>query len=364
MSLKKFKRVALVHDWLFHMRGGEKVLEALAELFPDAEIHTLFLDKKGLSDSLNQHTIKPSFLNGLPGIHKRYKWLLPLLPWVIERIDLKGYDLVISSSHCVAKGVKPAKGVPHICYCHTPVRYAWYFGREYFAKYPPLLRGLIQKNLESLRRWDKTSSNRVTHFIANSHNIARKIQEAYGREAHVIHPPLEWSRFKIAKTKKEFYLVVSALVPYKRIDIVVKAFNQLGKSLVVIGKGEEAERLKSKAGSNISFLDWVSDEDLRRYYSEAKALLFPGEEDFGIVPLEAEASGTPVIAYAKGGALETVEEGITGIFFEKQTSGALIEAIEQFESKEWDPQMIRAWTKKFSKKHFQEAVLSYLETVL
>jgi glycosyltransferase involved in cell wall biosynthesis len=348
------KRIALVHDWLFHMRGGEKVLEAIAEIFPQADIYTLFLNRSDISPSLKSHSIKTCWFNWIPGIQRFYKWLLPLHPWLIERFNLKKYDLIISSSHCVAKGVRIPKGVPHICYCHTPVRYAWYFEREYFSRYKGFIRKCIHFCLNYLRKWDLESSKGVTQFIANSKNIANKIQDLYNKNAEIIHPPLDFSSFQLPKEKKDYYLVVSALEPYKRIDIAIRACSQLGKPLWVVGKGSETNHLKHIAGESIRFFNWVPDDKLSILYSEAKALIFPGEEDFGIIPLEAQASGTPVIAYAKGGVLETVRNNETGLFFEKQSVGSLKEAILKFESCSWDAEKIRRHAGSFSKERFQE----------
>jgi len=357
------KKIALVHDWLFHMRGGEKVLEVIAEIFPNADIYTLFLDSKGISSSLRSHAIKTSWLNWLPGRRDYYRWLLPLMPMAVECFDLKGYDLVISSSHCVAKGVKVPRGVPHICYCHTPMRYIWFFEEEYFSKYNPILRKAAQYFFKKIKKWDLKTSEDVTAFIANSSNIAGKIKKLYGKESLVVHPPLEFKKFKNQAKKEDYYLVVSHLVPYKRVDIAIQAFNRLGKPLWVVGSGPLGGKLRQMAKPNIKFFNWVADNRLEKIYSEAKALVFPGEEDFGIVPLEAQASGTPVIAYAKGGALETVEEGRTGIFFKNQDPEDLEKAVLDFETYKWDPVAIRDYTKAFSKERFQDEFRNIIEKI-
>jgi len=359
----KFKRVALVHDWLFHMRGGEKVLEAIAELFPEADIYTLFLKRNELSPSLQSRNIHTSWLNRLPGIQKYYRWLLPLLPYVISRLPLKNYDLVISSSHCVAKGAPVKKPTRHICYCHTPARYAWYFEEEYFSRHHPILKKMIKSFLKRFRDWDLKTSKGVDAFIANSLNISKKIHSVYGREARVIHPPLDLDRFQLGRGRQDYYLIVSALVPYKRIDLAVEAFNQNGKPLWIVGKGEEEMKLRSQANENIRFLGWVSDQEINQLYGSAQALIFPGEEDFGIVPLEAQASGTPVIAYAGGGALETVKAGETGILFNKQTVSALSGAIREFEKKEFKVERLRQNAEGFSKERFQKEFLSALNQI-
>jgi glycosyltransferase involved in cell wall biosynthesis len=357
------KKVALVHDWLFHMRGGEKVLEAIAELFPDAEIYTLFLRKEKLSPSLQTHRFHVSILNRLPATERIYQWLLPALPGAIEQFDLRGFDLVISSSHCVAKGVRIPAGVPHVCYCHTPIRYAWYFEKEYFHHYPYFLKRTIGLLLEKIRQWDLKTSESVTQFVANSKNVAHKIRTLYGKEALVVHPPLDLDRFQPKPQKKDYFLAVSALVPYKRIDLAVDAFNELEKPLWIVGKGGEEEKLKKKARSNIRFLQWVSDSELIEIYQGARALVFPGEEDFGIAPLEAQASGTPVIAYGKGGALETVKEGQTGLFFYEQTTESLVEAVRDFEKKTFNAHAIRFHAETFSKERFQKEFQAVLKTL-
>jgi len=361
----KFRKVALVHDWLFHMRGGEKVLEAIAELLPEAEIYTLFLNRDGLSPSLREHPVHVSFLNAIPGAERFYQWLLPILPWAVERFDLRGFDLVISSSHCVAKGVRVPPGIPHVSYCHTPMRYAWYFEEEYFSHRPFPVKQIISWMLASLRRWDLANSKRVSRFAANSKNIASKIQELYGKPAAVIHPPVELPPFKPTSTREDFYLIVSALVPYKRIDLAVQAFTRLGKPLWIVGKGSEEKRLKDRAGDTVRFLGWVSDPELKDLYRNARALIFPGEEDFGIVPLEAQAAGTPVIAFGKGGALETVLSGTTGIFFHDKTADSIEKAIREFEREElrFVPAEIRRHAETFSKVRFQAEFRALLDSL-
>ncbi len=359
----KIRKVALVHDWLFHMRGGEKVLEAIAELLPGAEIYTLFLDRAGLSPSLQAHPIHTSFLDLVPGSHRFYQWMLPVLPWAIERFDLRSFDLVISSSHCVAKGIRVPQGIPHICYCHTPMRYSWYFEDEYFSRRPFPVKQMIGALLKGLRQWDLKSSKSVTQFVANSRNVAEKVRRLYGKEALVIHPPLDTDRFRINSKKEDLYLIVSALVPYKRIDIAVDAFNELRRPLLIVGKGGEEERLRKKAAPNIRFSGWASDQELERLYGQAQALIFPGEEDFGIVPLEAQACGTPVIAFGKGGALETILPEETGIFFQDQTPAGLRAAVLAFERRRtsFDPVRIRAHAQSFSKARFQTEFWTLLE---
>ncbi len=353
-------KVTLVHDWLIHMRGGEKVLETIAEIFPEETIDTLFYRRETLSPILQRMKIRSSFLQYLPGIRAFYRWLLPILPWVVETIRIDpDTDLVISSSHCVAKGVRIPKKAYHLCYCHTPMRYAWGFEDAYFDKMSSWLKPLLNVILSYLRRWDSKSSARVHQFIANSENVRQRIQNFYGRDAMVIHAPLDTDFFKKTQTEGDYYLVVSHFVPYKRTDLVIEAFNQLDRPLRIVGSGplEKTYKQLPKNGK-ISFLGQVSDSELCALYSGARALIFPTEEDFGIVPLEAQACGTPVIAYAKGGSLETVQ---AGVFFYEQTAVAIRNSVLEFEKKKFDrekiPQLVNRFDKSQFKVRFQEAAV-------
>lgn len=351
-------KVALVHDWLFHMRGGEKVLHELAELYPDATLYTLFCDRQHLTPRLKGMKIKTSFLQFLPGIKKYYRWLLPLLPFVVKTLRVEG-DVVISSSHCVAKGASLPKTAVHFCYCHTPMRYIWGFGDAYFGKYPFFIKWLMELIFYWLRRWDISVNRQVHHFIANSENVRQRIRKYYNREAEVIFPPVDLNFFQPSKEKEDYYLVVSAFVPYKRVDLVIDVFNQLpGKKLKIVGSGPLRDSLKAKCfSSGITFLDQITDAELKSTYAKARALIFPTHEDFGIVPIEAQASGTPVIALREGGALETVQHGI---FFFPQTVEALLEAIREFESKSWDAEKISQSVRHFDKMHFRRQIAEYI----
>ncbi len=345
-------RVALVHDWLIHMRGGEKVLDAIAELFPDAPIYTLFYDRRKLSPVLSGRKIIPSFLHYFPGIKYYYRWLLPILPLAIRTLRVQDADLVISSSHCVAKAIPIPQGAIHLCYCHTPMRYLWGFEDIYFKKYPWVIRHLIRWVLGYLRQWDLRSNQSVHAFIANSEYIRTRIQTVYQRKAEVVHPPLDTEYFKPVQERDKYFLAVSHFVPYKRLDLVIEAFNALDLPLVVIGAGPlESYYQKLRKNPKIFFAGSVSDSELRKAYSGARALIFPTEEDFGIVPLEAQACGTPVIAFKKGGALETVK---SGVFFEEQTPEAIREAVRRFESESFDRTEVRARIEHFSRKAFLE----------
>lgn len=361
-------RVAIVHDWLIHMRGGEKVLESFAEVFPDATIYTLFSDREKLSESLKRMKIKNSFLQYLPGIKKYYRWLLPLFPFVIKTLRIHEVDLVLSSSHCVAKGVRIPKGVLHVCYCHTPMRYLWRFEGVYFDKFPQFVIFLITPILNWLRKWDVESSKRVDHFFCNSEAVRQRIHEIYKREALVIHPPvnMQWFRNTLAPEKEKggYYLVVSALTPYKRTDLVIEAFNGWDRKLLIAGEGPSRKYYEKLVKTpNIRFVGTISDEELVYLYSEANALLFPQEEDFGIVPLEAQACGTPVIAFAKGGALESVQEGV---FFDDQSPEAIRKAVLDFEKKaaEFNPDHLRRQALQFDKTVFKTKVKLAIEDVV
>lgn len=353
--MSNHKKTALVHDWLFHMRGGERVLEAMAELFPDAEIYTLFYDKKGLSSVFQNKQIHASWLQYVPGIRHFYGWLLPLFPLLIKSLRIPpSVEVVISSSHCVAKGIAIPKNATHFCYCHTPMRYLWGFEKEYIQAFPALLQCLMRLIFQFLKKWDLKTNHSVHYFIANSRNVQARIKHYYQRESEVIYPPLDTCFFQPSAqpVRKNYYFTVSAFVPYKKVDIAIEAFNQSGKEFWVAGAGPMEKRYKAKVqNSNIRFLGAVSRSELRTLYQEAQAVIFPTNEDFGIVPLEAQACGTPVIAYKKGGALESVQ---TGMFFDEQTPEALSEAVSNFEKqKKQEPLAISDKVQQFSKESFQ-----------
>jgi glycosyltransferase involved in cell wall biosynthesis len=365
-------RVALIHDWLVGMRGGEKCLEAFCELFPRADLYTLIYIPEKVSAKIRAMNVRPSWLGRLPGIERLYRYALPLFPTIVERMRVQGYDLVLSSSHCVAKGVFP-DGARHVAYVHAPMRYVWDQYRAYFGpEAPALARAGMALWRSYLQRWDIRSSARVDRFVANSNHVAAKIKKIYGRDAAVIHPPVDIERFFIRETQEPFFLVVSGLVPYKRIDIAIAAFNELGLPLKIAGDGPLRRRLEKQARRNIEFLGWVEGEALAELYASCQALVFPGEEDFGITPLEAQASGRPVIAYGRGGARESViglgepaEPDLppTGIFFEEQTAGSLIDAVERYRQAKglFDPQALRARASLFSRERFKERIRNFLE---
>ena len=362
-------KVALVHDWLTGMRGGERCLEALCELFPDAPIYTLVYVKGSVSEAIERHPIFTSYLNAIPNIGKLYRYLLPLFPSAIQSFRLENYDLILSSSHCVAKGIHVTEGICHISYVHAPMRYIWdaheqYFGKRPFYSFGKMGMAIFRKRLQ---QWDVQSNVHVHGFVANSSNVAERIKHHYGREASVVHPPVDWHSFKASDCDEGFYLMVTAFAPYKRVDLAIQAANTLKISLKIIGKGQEEKDLRRLAGPTVEFLGWQCDERVRALYRKCRAVLFPGEEDFGIVPLECMASGKPVIAYGKGGVLETVipvnpvtpmkgQICPTGVFFYEQTVESFIEAIQLFEQRrsEFQPQAIRAHVEAFDRKHFKE----------
>ena len=386
-------KVALIHDWLTGMRGGERCLEALCELFPRADIFTLLHVKGSASKTIEERRIRTSAIQALPFAASRYRYYLPLFPWAVEQFKFDGYDLILSSSHCVAKGVKPPPHVLHIAYVYTPMRYIWDMQEEYVGqgRMGPLSRIMLRAMTPRLRQWDVTVSARVDHFVAISHYVADRIRRCYGREAQVIYPPVETSRFHIADRMDDYYLVAGAMAPYKRIDLAIEAFNHLRRHLVIVGEGQESQRLRRMAGPTIEFLGWRSDREVADLLSRCRALVFPGEEDFGILPVEAMASGRPVIAYGKGGVTETVipingaecapppippprrgegqREGArcemrapTGIFFYEQTVEALILAIDLFErsADRFDPEVLHAHALTFDRSVFEKRMTTFV----
>ena len=356
------KKVAIIHYWLVNMRGGERVLEALCELYPEADIYTHVLDVEAISPFLGQRNIKTTFINRLPWAKKLYQAYLPLMPLALEQLDLRGYDLVISSESGPAKGVIVGPNTLHVCYCHSPMRYLWDMYSDYLKDASLPVRLLFPLLAHYLRIWDRHSSLGVDRFIANSAFVAQRIQKCYRREAEVIYPPVAVEEFYIAEEKDDYYLLFGQLVKYKRADLAIEAFNRLGIRLVVIGDGETLPKLKKMAKSNIQFLGKQPFGLVKQYLSRCQALIFPGVEDFGIVPVEAMASGRPVIAFAEGGALETVVENVTGLFFHQQTPESLISAIEAFEQNraQFDPKAIRRHAEGFSKELFKLRIANFI----
>jgi len=358
-------KVALVHDWLTGMRGGEKILEVFCELFPDATIFTTIHNEGMMSPAIEGMKIKTSFIQHLPLKSTKYRRYLPLMPAAINALDFSEYDFILSISAAVAKAAKPRRDAMHICYCNTPMRYIWDQFEEYFGKDRAgfATRTAMSLIMPYLRRWDIRTSDRVHHFIANSHNIAERISRIYHRTSDVIYPPVNTDLFVVSNKDEGYYLIVGALVPYKRIDLAIETFNRFGEKLLIVGLGPETEKLKKMANKNIEFLGWQSDENLAKLYAGCRALIFPGVEDFGIVPLEAMASGKPVVAFAKGGALETVVgdgDLPTGVFFHHQTVGVLDEAMKALSKMKFDPYAIRRHAEKFDRKEFKRQIAEYV----
>ena len=348
-------KVALVHHWLVAQRGGERLFDALLDLFPSADVFTLVHDAESASPSLRQRRVRTSFLQRLPYGTRWYPFYLPLFPWATESLDLSAYDLIVSSDAATVKGVRARPGAVHICYCHTPLRYVW-SGYETYRRHGGLLgRIFLPAFAERLRRWDFDAAQGVTHFVANSWNVAERIRRYYCRESTVIYPPVDTDFFVPGPDREpagEYFLAASQLVSYKRVDLIVEAFNQCGLPLVVIGEGRERARLERSAPSHIRFLGPQPAAVLRRYMQEARAFVFAGEEDFGIVMAEALACGTPVIAYGRGGATEIVEDGRTGILFDEQTAEALIQALKRREKMTFAKPGLRASALRFYRGRF------------
>lgn len=366
-------RVVLVHDWLTGTRGGEKCLEPLCRRWPNARLYTLFHKKGTVPAAVEALDVRPSVLNRLPKVERYYRFLLPLMPFAAGW-RVRDADLVVSLSHAVAKSARPEPGVPHVCYCFTPMRYAWHMKDAYFRKsgiFGRMKAKAVDLLLSRIREWDRRTAARVSHFVAISGTVRDRIRDCYNRDADVIYPPVDTDFYTpTGEPREDFYLVVSALAPYKRFDLAIDACAKLGKKLVVIGSGQHEHKLRASAGPNVSFLGWQSDEVIRDHLRRAKALLFPGEEDFGIVPLEAQACGCPVIGFARGGLTETVlalgaTDAPTGVFFEEQTVDAAAEAVERFErsADRFDPRAARRNAVLFRKDRFESELFGYLDAV-
>ena len=357
-------KVAIIFDWLVWMGGGERCLEVFCELFPDATIHTLLYSPENItSETIKKSRIETSFIQKLPFSKNSYRKYLPLFPTAIEQFDLREYDLVLSFSHCVAKGVITSPDTCHISYCCTPMRYAWDFYHEYFGNGRSNIatKTIVPFLINYLRTWDVVSSNRVDYYIAISKYVKNKIKKYYNRESDIIYPPINTDFYLPVKNpSRDFYLIVSRLVPQKRIDLAVKTFNELGLPLVIIGTGPEAGYLKQLSKSNIKFMGWQPDDVVKNYYANCKAFLLPGEEEFGITPLEAQSCGVPVISYNKGGPSETVIDGVTGKFFSENSVKAFKETILKFDTEKFDSEKIRQHALKFSRDIFKTNLKNYI----
>ena len=360
--------IALVHDWLTGMRGGEKVLEGLCELYPGADVFTLLHNRGTVSATIERHRIETSFVQHLPLAATKYRTYLPLFPAAIERFDLRRYDLVLSSSHCVAKSAIPGPRGRHLSYCFSPMRYAW---DQFDAYFGPARVGALRSRwvyrpiLERMARWDAATASRVDRFVAISRHVAGRIRRYYNREASIVYPPADTVFYHPhAVPASSHFLIVSALVPYKRIDVAIAACARVGAPLRIIGTGPERERLERAAGPDVEFLGGLADEQIRDEYRRAAAVLMPGEEDFGIVPVEAQACGRPVVALGRGGALETVVDGETGVFFAEPTVDAMAAALTRVATTTFDSSRIRAHAERFSKQRYLDEMRAVVDDTL
>jgi glycosyltransferase involved in cell wall biosynthesis len=366
-------RIAIVHYWLVNRRGGERVVEALAKMFPAADLFSLVVNRKKLSPLLRDRPIHTSLVQKLPASARWYRHMLPIYPLLLEQFDLSDYDLVLSSESGPAKGVLTGSRTCHICYCHSPMRYLWdfYHGYKNGRSMGALSRAVFGLTSHYLRMWDAASANRVDHFIANSKTVAARIRKHYRREATVIHPPVNVQAGYLSGRIGDYYLFVGQLVDYKRADLAIAACNRLGRNLRIVGEGEQYRRLRQMAGPTISFCGSLSDEDVREQYAHCRALLFPGEEDFGIVPVEAMSFGRPVIAFGRGGVTETVNGfypdgpstgSSSGVFLRDQTLESLTEAMVAFERLEnnFSPFRIRQAVQNFDEGHFSELIGQFI----
>lgn len=352
-------RIALIHDYLSHFGGAERVLKALMDLFPHAPVYTLVYDPKRLQMPIQERRLRTSFLQKMPGTQRSHRYFpLALMPLAIEQFDFSSYDVVISATHSFGKGIITSPKTLHISYCFTPTRYAWDNSHKYVREFSqnPIFQRLVPFAVSYVRMWDYYASQRVDQYVTISNHVARRIKKYYGRESVVIPPPVDIDRFSVASQDDGYYLVVSRLVPYKRVDLAIEAAEKLGRSLKIAGTGPELEYLKRRAGKHVEFLGFVPDEDLPGLYSGAKALLFPQEEDFGITPLEGAATGKPTIAYNAGGAKETVIAGKTGLFFEDQKAESLARAMEASERIQWNSEYIRDHAERYTKQRFLQAM--------
>jgi glycosyltransferase involved in cell wall biosynthesis len=354
--------VALVHDYLNQMGGAERVLLALHDLYPGAPIFTSMYDPERVDPAFRQCDIRSTFMQRLPGVSKHHQPYLMLYPLAFERLDLRAYDLILSSSSAFAKGVITRPDAIHICYCHTPMRWAWSY-QDYIEgeKLVSPVRAFLPFFMRRLRQWDQATSSRVDHFIANSPVVAQRIAACYHHEAAIIPPPVTIANYRISPIQESYFLVVSRLIPYKRIDIAIEACNRLQLPLKIIGTGRDRARLEQLAGPTIEFLGWLPDEQVQRYLARCQALIHPGAEDFGLTPLEAQASGRPVIAYGAGGALTSVIDGVTGLFFHERSPHALAEVLAAFQPDRFDPLVARRHAEAFDIARFQQRIAEFIE---
>jgi glycosyltransferase involved in cell wall biosynthesis len=357
-------QIAVVHDYFTQMGGAERVAEELVRMLPSASLYTTVAMPDLMPPGLAGRRVETSWMQHLPSMNRYYRLYFLLYPLAVRSLDLSRYDLVISSSSGYAKGVRTSQDAIHVCYCHTPMRWAWSFASYSEQETSGAAkRLLLPPMMHALRKWDKRASRYPDHFVANSRTVAARIQRAYGRTAEVIHPPIDVNRFRPSPEQEDYYLVLARLISYKRIDLAIEACSSLGRRLLVIGDGPDRDRLMAKAGPTVQFLNRLSDAEVEHYAARCRALLFAGEEDFGMAPLELAAAGRPTIAYRAGGAAETIIDGVTGIFFDRQESSALAEAIVQFERKEWSATLLRGHAEGFGIDIFQARFRQFLARV-
>lgn len=359
-------KIALVHDYLVQYGGAERVLQSFCEMFPYAPIYTLLHDEKAMRGRFSDRHIIPSFLQRLPFARSRHRLFPLLMPIAIEQFDFSRYDVVLSDSSSYAKGIITGSGTEHICYMHTPMRYAWDDCQRYTQEFsfPFFVKKFIPFAMNPIRVWDKASADRPDHIIANSTFVAERIWKYYRRRATVIHPPVSTEKFFVSKRKDNFFLMVGRLIAYKRHDIVIRAFNRMHLPLIIIGRGPELRRLRKIAGPTIRFFDRVSDKELPKYYARCQACIFPQEEDFGIVAIEALASGRPVLAYRGGDIPRHIVEGKTGLFFDRQNVEEIVSVVHRFQNQSFDSQAIRRSALMFDKAVFQDRMGEYIDQVV
>lgn len=358
-------KVALVHDHLAQMGGAEKVLQVLVDMFPEAPVYTLLYKKDNIEKNFPTVRLEPSIIQKLPGGVKHYRWYMPFMPMAVEFYDLRNYDLVISSTSSFAKGVITSPETLHICYCHTPTRYLWSDTHQYIneLRYNKYLKKIISLVLNYIRIWDSLAANRVDKYLTNSKTSLKRIKKYYKREAKIIYPSVRMEDFYISEEQEDYFLAGCRLVPYKRIDIVIEAFKELGLKLKIFGDGIDMDRLKALAGKNenIEFLGRVSEKEKQELYSKCQAFINPQMEDFGITPVESMASGRPVIAFGKGGSLESIVDGRTGVLFDHETKEDIIKAVKRFKTINFSPQEIREHAQKFSEQNFKNEISKFIK---
>ncbi|MBI5700617.1 glycosyltransferase [Candidatus Saganbacteria bacterium] len=355
-------KIAIVHDYLHQFGGAERCVEAFHKIFPEAPIYTSIFNPFNFPESFKKMAIRTSFMQRIPFIFKNFRIFFALYPLAFLSFNLSGYDVVLSSSSAFAKGIRKRKGAVHVCYCYNPMRFVWRYS-DYIKKenFPGLINWILPFVLSPIKCWDLYNSKNVDHFIAISKIVSQRIKQIYSRDSIVIYPPIDTKQYAVSAIDGDYFLIVSRLVGYKRIDLAVEAVSRLGLPLIIAGEGPSLAQLKRNASANITFLGKVSDQKLKKLLSECRALILTGEEDFGMTPLEAAASGRPTIAYAKGGALETVVDEITGIFFGQQSAESLMKAIEKFDKMDFDKKTLRAHAEKFDKEIFKDKIRRFFD---